>query len=383
MKKTLISLILLSLTNTASAEIYTWEDEQGGFHATDRIEEAPPNIQEKYLSQKQQTIKPKIQIPVRQPQSFINRDLPTQKTQTPQIKINNQTNTSARKQVTQSLIQPSVFAPILRLLTIVAIMFIIMILIVTLTVKYLNPKYKDSSLLDTIISLWLSNNRQEKRQAVTYIVKNYNIRQYNTTEEIDIEPDNSNGNGIHDSPFKKLDLLSPAEIFFLENLRKAINDEFDINCQVALNRIIGTIKEKDYKYWNKISQKSVDFTVCNKRSQAVLLVIELDDKLHFRHDRKKRDKEVNEILARQQIPILHIPVKPLYDIEKLKKDIYAKIQPSSESEKTQTQSSNNKSKFCTAFRCNGIMTVKTYRSGQNVWVCNDCGNEEGITEARA
>lgn len=47
------------------------------------------------------------------------------------------------------------------------------------------------------------------------------------------------------------------------------------------------------------------------------------------------------------------------------------------------QSKNKQEKFCNAFRCNGIMTVKTDRGGQNLWVCNDCGMTKGFEEARA
>lgn len=41
--------------------------------------------------------------------------------------------------------------------------------------------------------------------------------------------------------------------------------------------------------------------------------------------------------------------------------------------------SREKIKFCNAFRCNGIMNVKTERDNKKYWVCDDCGNSVPYT----
>ena len=63
----------------------------------------------------------------------------------------------------------------------------------------------------------------------------------------------------------------------------------------------------------RISQKHVDFLICDKKGFSIIGVVELDDRSHFRADRIKRDRFVDAALAGAGIPILHHPVKLQYD----------------------------------------------------------------------
>ncbi len=117
---------------------------------------------------------------------------------------------------------------------------------------------------------------------------------------------------------KKEYLLTPTELKFYKIL-KSITDEMDlIICpQIPLYEII---KNKQYKDFNKIARKSIDFVITEKNLK-IKFCIELDDYTHKQKKRIKRDKFVNELLKATDIKILRIPVQNFYDKEKLKKDI--------------------------------------------------------------
>jgi very-short-patch-repair endonuclease len=57
----------------------------------------------------------------------------------------------------------------------------------------------------------------------------------------------------------------------------------------------------------RISQKSVDFVLCDKNSLKTILAIELDDSTHDIFERQQRDREVETILMDADIPLLRIP----------------------------------------------------------------------------
>ena len=55
-----------------------------------------------------------------------------------------------------------------------------------------------------------------------------------------------------------------------------------------------------------LSQKSVDFVLCDKTYLSPKLAVELDDKSHERTDRQERDVEVERILKEAGMPLLRI-----------------------------------------------------------------------------
>lgn len=59
-------------------------------------------------------------------------------------------------------------------------------------------------------------------------------------------------------------------------------------------------------WWDRIQAKHVDFLVCDKKTFAPLLVIEVDDPSHERADRKKRDNLVDFVFKKADLPIIHI-----------------------------------------------------------------------------
>ena len=102
---------------------------------------------------------------------------------------------------------------------------------------------------------------------------------------------------------------------------KLITDELNLNIlsKVRLADIIYT-KNKNYKYFNKIKAKHIDFVLIDKEGNIKLL-IELDDKTHNNYDRKQRDKFINEIFENEKTKLLRINAQYTYNLQEIKQKI--------------------------------------------------------------
>lgn len=123
--------------------------------------------------------------------------------------------------------------------------------------------------------------------------------------------------------YKKSDyLLTPTELKFYK-LLKTITDkmEYSLFIQIPLYQLV---EYKDYKDFNKIKSKSIDFVITEKNCK-VKLCIELDDKTHNNNKRIERDRFINEMFKELDIKILRIPVQNFYNIEELETKIREQI----------------------------------------------------------
>lgn len=66
-------------------------------------------------------------------------------------------------------------------------------------------------------------------------------------------------------------------------------------------------------WFRRIANYHVDFVLCDLRTTAPLLVIELDDRSHFRLRQIKRDKFKDDVLRTAGVPIYRIPAQQAYD----------------------------------------------------------------------
>lgn len=114
---------------------------------------------------------------------------------------------------------------------------------------------------------------------------------------------------------KKNYLLTQTELKFYKVL-KEITDELNlVICpQVAMYEVINTTNQSTF---NKISRKSVDFTIC-RQNLEIICCIELDDYTHNRTKRIKRDIFVNKIFADANQKLLRIQVRNIYNKQELK-----------------------------------------------------------------
>ncbi len=102
--------------------------------------------------------------------------------------------------------------------------------------------------------------------------------------------------------------LTRAEHECYDALTTAIGSEYLIFAQVHLptlvdNKVVGQNWRGAFRH---ISEKSVDFVLCDKNYISPKLAIELDDKSHERPERQERDKEVERILQDAGLPLLRV-----------------------------------------------------------------------------
>ncbi len=119
--------------------------------------------------------------------------------------------------------------------------------------------------------------------------------------------------------FEKVDyLLTATELKFYKILKR-ITDKlgYSLFCQVALYEIV---KNKDYKDFNKIKSKSIDFVITEPNCK-IKLCVELDDKTHNNVKRAERDDFINKLFKDLNIKLIRIPVQNFYNMEELEQKI--------------------------------------------------------------
>ena len=109
--------------------------------------------------------------------------------------------------------------------------------------------------------------------------------------------------------YKKRDFfMTRAEHECYDALVSAVGNEYLIFAQVHLptlvdNKVVGQNWRGAFRH---ISEKSVDFVLCDKAYISPKLAIELDDKTHERPERQSRDREVERILQDAGVPLLRL-----------------------------------------------------------------------------
>lgn len=109
--------------------------------------------------------------------------------------------------------------------------------------------------------------------------------------------------------YKRKDFfMSRAEHECYDALIVAVGDKYYVFPQVHLptlidNKVVGQNWKGAFSH---ISQKSVDFVLCDKLYISPKLAIELDDKTHERQDRIDRDGIVDRIFKDAGLPLLRL-----------------------------------------------------------------------------
>ena len=115
------------------------------------------------------------------------------------------------------------------------------------------------------------------------------------------------GAGSRTLPYRRVEsLVSPGEMRFYLTLRQVVGAHY------------------------LIMAKHVDFVLVNPSTLAPVLVIELDDATHERADRRVRDAQVDRILGSAGLPILHVPVRKVYDAMTLGAELRTAALPTAE-----------------------------------------------------
>lgn len=111
----------------------------------------------------------------------------------------------------------------------------------------------------------------------------------------------------------RLHLVTNYEHHYLEKLRIWFGDRYHIYCQVSVGsavQINADVSELNMPQRRTFAQKcnnmSFDFMLIDKATDRIVCAIELDDPTHQRIERKLRDRRLDRVCRKANIPIFHI-----------------------------------------------------------------------------
>lgn len=150
---------------------------------------------------------------------------------------------------------------------------------------------------------------------ISYLV--YNRLKTNIKSMRDINRDVQQYHEInHDNnmPYRFKYILTKNEYHFYKFL-KPITDKHDcIICpKIGLKDIVDITDRREHKKWfAKVSQKHVDFVICDC-SLKPLFAIELDDKSHNKDSARFNDNFKNELFSKIGLPLKRVTSSYRYD----------------------------------------------------------------------
>jgi hypothetical protein len=121
-------------------------------------------------------------------------------------------------------------------------------------------------------------------------------------------------------------LLTKGEAAFFGPLQEAVGDRFQVMCKVRVADVL-TCSDADWHrgYGGAISQKHLDFVLCEPGTTRIILAVELDDRSHEAPHRQRRDRFLNETLHAAGIRLLRIRARAEYSVEILRRFVFARI----------------------------------------------------------
>ncbi len=120
------------------------------------------------------------------------------------------------------------------------------------------------------------------------------------------------------------DFLSPAEFSFFKVLSSVVGPQITIQSKVRLADIFFVARPNENRsYFGKISQKHLDFLVCDPVTIQPVFGVELDDSSHNRNNRQERDEFIESVCEAAGLPLLRFPAQREYD----SREIAAQVLP--------------------------------------------------------
>lgn len=185
------------------------------------------------------------------------------------------------------------------------------------------------------------------------------------------------------------DFLSPAEFSFFKVLSSMISPRLAIQSKVRLADVFFVSQpNKNLNYFNYISQKHIDFLVCDSVDMKLLLGIELDDASHQAEKRQKRDEILDRVFQAANLPLVHIPVQREYNTREIAtmiapyvRDKFSKQKPiftpeaTGEATSTSTVQSSVEVEVPICPKCGIPMVLRTVSQGEHkgkqFWGCSN------------
>ena len=120
-------------------------------------------------------------------------------------------------------------------------------------------------------------------------------------------------------------LLTPAERSFFGVLSQVCGAGTYVTAKVRLADVIKPLAGcADWQAsFNSISQKHIDFVVCNPSTMEILCCVELNDSSHDRPDRQRRDEFISMALSSAGVPFAQFAAKRAYTLDEVHSGLVA------------------------------------------------------------
>ncbi len=106
--------------------------------------------------------------------------------------------------------------------------------------------------------------------------------------------------------------------FLLQGLVTILGDRFVVLAKARWPISFFVVRSKEnFAYFNRISQRHVDFLVCEPARMRPLLGIELDDASHQTPARQRRDEFVERVFRTARLPLLRFPAQRAYNTQEI------------------------------------------------------------------
>ncbi len=111
-------------------------------------------------------------------------------------------------------------------------------------------------------------------------------------------------------------LLTHGELAFYRVLIQSLSDAWIVFAKVRVRDVLryhNTVSARSDL--NRISQKHVDFVICERWTTRIVAALELDDKTHARPDRIARDILLNDAFKAASVPLIRIKARSEYSAQ--------------------------------------------------------------------
>jgi hypothetical protein len=130
-------------------------------------------------------------------------------------------------------------------------------------------------------------------------------------------------------PYKLVgSLLTPAEKGFFLALRMAASKRYSVFPKVRLLDLCRDLDGwNDTAAFNHVSQKHVDFVLCDPQTFRPVLAVELDDRTYLRARTRARDSDKDEVLRTMGLGVYRQWVRRSYDPAAIARGIEDALKP--------------------------------------------------------
>jgi hypothetical protein len=162
----------------------------------------------------------------------------------------------------------------------------------------------------------------------------------------------------------KNNMLKPAECLFYDALRLYIGDQAVICPKVGLKDFIGVTKVEGnhhMTYFGKISQKHVDFIICDTKTFKPICVIDLKDATH---KQTEKDEFTNKLYKKIDLPMIQFSTKTTYNSADFEEKLGAIISMSKKCPKPDIDVAVFQNEV-TCPKCSAVMVKRVAAKGAN------------------